>query len=302
MKINKHMQVLNHLGISNSPPLGKGMEGHVYPYADDKVVKIWEIEFANQAYLQDRKQFYDRIAGKLSIPIPEIYKIGEYNDVVYTIEKRLSGESGSIVYSGLSPEMKNRLLDNYFNILLELKSVSMEGDFGQLLSSSGGKIQARSWTEFLALKLDETLRKIETKPDHDIKGICKLFEKFKREELRRIEPQPHKTLVHGDLFLENVLIEADLMISGILDFSSLSVVGDHLMDVAALCYFATVSDGIDQNVEDYLVQKVVVTYAIPLSAIQVYLVYYSLLFVNSKTYDPRTYSWCVNNLQRLGYL
>lgn len=299
---NKHKRILDHLGIKEGSILGKGMEGCVYQLTSSQVVKIWEAEFVNQEHLLERKKLLDLVADQLTIPIPEIYEIGKQAGVIYTIEKRLSGNTGNKVYVQLEEVGKNELLDNYFNILQELNSVSIVGRYGQLLSSSAGKIQTETWTEFLVVKLSETLKKISARRDHDIQDVEKLFERFKKEEIPKLNLHPKKSLVHGDLFFENVLVGEDLRVSGLLDFSSLSVVGDHLMDVAALCYFARVSEGIGEDEEAYLLKMAMEMYPGSKDVLHSYLVYFSLLFVNSQTYDPRTYSWCINSLKRLDYL
>lgn len=53
---------------------------------------------------------------------------------------------------------------------------------------------------------------------------------------------------------------------------------------------------------EYLMNKAKKIYGDELDKLPIYLAYYSLLFVNSKSDDPQTYMWCLKNLQELGYL
>ncbi len=302
MTQQRHQRILKNLGLSKSHLLGKGMEGSVYDYDQQRVVKLWNTEPTNKNQLNERKEFYKLISEQINLPVPEIFDIEELDGVIYTIEKKLNGKPGHQVYLSSNQLNRNTLLNNYFDILLELRSSSLKGSYGQLITGRNQKIQAQSWTEFLSRRLDETINEIKKHPNHSISNINDLFERFKNEDLVKIDPMPTKKLVHGDIFLENVLVDDDFEISGLLDFSSLSVVGDHRMDVAGLVYFITVSDGIGRDAQDFLLKKSLEICAVTENELKRYLIYFSLLFINCETDDPRTYFWCKNNLIMVGYI
>ncbi|GIK83973.1 MAG: hypothetical protein BroJett025_05950 [Patescibacteria group bacterium] len=297
-----HKILLETLNIQSPQLLGSGMEGYVYDYFDDKVIKIWRDKHAKINQLQERQQLYEMLADQMQIYIPEIYEIGTVDSKTYTVEKKLFGKAGHVVYLTASEEVKIALLNNYFALLEELKKITISGKYGQILSSSMGKLQANTWTEFLGMKLAITKQEVITKPDHDIADIGKVFDYFFNSALPKLSKNPQKNLVHGDIFFENILADDKGSITGLLDFSSLTVIGDHIMDVTGLVYFACVTEGIGENVKKYLLEKAKQNYPDDFKMVDIYLAYYSLLFINSKSYDPRTYTWCVNNLKKLGYL
>jgi len=301
LEASQHHELLASLGIPSPVRLGKGMEGHVYDFSADQVIKIWLNKFADEQHLTERQQFYEQINDfGLSFATPLIYKIGTFQGTFYTLERKLFGERGDLFYLQSDPSDKKSLLTQYFAILGELLKVEITGNYGEVLSGPSGKTTVTSWTEFLRIKLEQTKERCLSHKDHDIPDIEAVFTKYFCEVLPALYLSPCKNLVHGDLFLENVLVNPDGTISALLDFGPLTVVGDHLMDVAGLVYFSGVCEGIDAEVQDQLEAMASEVYPQDMDIIKAYLLYYCLLFVNSKSYDPRTYEWCKSNLRRYG--
>lgn len=301
LEFSQHHKLLTSLGISSPIRLGKGMEGHVYDFSADQVIKIWLNKFADEQHLTERKQFYEQINHSgLSFATPLIHEIGTDQGTFYTLERKLSGVRGDLFYLQADPSVKKSLLTQYFAILGELLKVEITGNYGEVLSGPSGKTTVTSWTEFLWIKLEQTKDRCLSHKDHDISDIEPVFARYIRDVLPTLDPAPRKHLVHGDLFLENVLVNADGTITALLDFGPLTVVGDHLMDVAGLVYFSGVCEGIDMEVQDQLEAMASEVYSQDMDIIKAYLLYYCLLFINSKSYDPRTYEWCKSNLRRYG--
>ncbi len=302
-KKTSHDDLLFHLNITNPKLLGEGMEGYVYDYRPGKVIKIWVNKYSDTKHLQERKEFYQKIySDDFDFDLPLIYQVDSYNGTFYTIEKKLLGERGDIFYLKSNKKTQLMLLDNYFAILDTIKKINIDGNYGELLSGPSGRTTSDDWVDFLKIKLEQTKEKCLHKPDHDLENIEALFDKFYRDDLLKLNHQPNKQLVHGDLFLENILVTKKGNISALLDFGPLTVIGDHLMDVAAIVYFVTVSQGIGENVKNYLEKLAKEKHPGELNIIKIYLIYYSLLFINSKNYDPRTYKWCKKNLIQANYL
>jgi fructosamine-3-kinase len=212
------------------------------------------------------------------------------------------GHPGHSIYSTSSKKIQKKLLDNYFNLLKQLESVSIEGKYGQLISDSRERIQTKKWGEYIESKLKGTLKRAIQKPDHDIANLNQLFEKFFKEELPKLNDRVPKHLVHGDLFLENIMANNQGEVTGLLDFGSLTLLGDRLLDVATLTYAVTISDGVNEVAEEYLLEKTFGNYPDDMEMIRIYTLYYCLFFINNLTHDPRTYRWCIKNLKRLGYI
>lgn len=300
---NFHSKLLASLGISSPVRLGKGMEGHVYDFSSDKIIKIWLNTSADEQHLAERKQFYEQMdRNGLPFATPLIHEVSSFQGTFYTIERKLVGKRGDLFYLEADTTLRESLLTNYFAILAELAKVEITCKYGEVLSGPSGRTAGVSWSEFIRIKLEQTKARCLSETDHDIPDIEMVFEKYLREVLPNLDSTPPKHLVHGDLFLENVLVNPDGTISALLDFGPLTVIGDHLMDVAGLVYFASVSQGIESEVEDQLGILASKAYSQEMTIIRAYLIYYCLLFVNSQSYDPRTYAWCKRNLRRYNYL
>ncbi|MFZ1721474.1 MAG: phosphotransferase [Microgenomates group bacterium] len=298
-----HQQLLSQHGVHNQVLLGKGMQSMVYDYAQDKIIKIYVDPNINIDRIHELRKFYESLSrDSLQVDFPQLLEVGTYHDLHFTIEKKLEGERALSVFTRSNPEIKARLLDNYFQLLEKLSKIELDGDYGELLTGHLPKVVSSDWRIFIKQKLEESRVEATKKPDHDIKNVSLLFEKYFQEILPKIESKPKKNLVHGDLFLENVLAEKNGEITALLDFGPLSVLGDHLMDVAGLVYFPTVSEGVEQETSDYLEQLAFQKYPNMQETMKNYLLYYSLFFINSKSYDPRTHAWCLRNLTLHGFV
>lgn len=299
----RHRAVLGHLGIASPVLLGKGMEGYVYDFSEDQVVKIWIQLLITDKQLTERKELLERIGQhSFSFAMPRILDLGTFENLMYSVESKLVGTRADHLYSSANDETRQLFLDQYFGILPQLQQVQMHDEYGDLLSGWFTKTQSENWRTVLFEKLEKTRHKCQESPDHDIGNLDRLFEQFYADELPTVPEHPDKTLVHGDLFLENVLVSDDGQITALLDFSNLSLVGDHLLDVASLIYSPTLSEGVDQDAEDYLLSLARQQYDQHIDLIRVYHLYYCLLFINCQTYEPRTYRWSTKWLRHYGYL
>jgi serine/threonine protein kinase len=299
----KHRQLLAHLGVNNIQKLGQGMQGTVYEYSPDQVIKIWSKAETKPEMIKDLHDFYQQLNwNSARISVPEVHKYGEYQGIYYTIEKKFKGQPAHLVYEAASNSVRKELLDNYFHLLGLLRDIEIEGEYGSVISGTFGKNNQPTWTKFLKTTLERTKDRSLKYPDHGLENIEQLFEKYYLEVLPTIDPNHTKNFVHGDLFLENVLASANGEITALLDFGPLAAIGDHLMDVAGLVHFVTVSKEVDEGARDHLLKLAMKEYPGQETEINNYLLFSSLQFINSKTYDPRTYEWCIRNLTSLGYL
>jgi putative membrane protein len=108
-------------------------------------------------------------------------------------------------------------------------------------------------------------------------------------------------LVHGDYFPGNVFIDDDLTISGVGDFSGLTIIGDPRMDLAGAVAYVEVVDSYRPDDTAFLLRLVTERHGeaiLPILAL--YRLYYSLFFTVCKADDPEFYAWCIENLRLLG--
>jgi hypothetical protein len=96
-----------------------------------------------------------------------------------------------------------------------------------------------------------------------------------------------------------MMVDARGGVTGILDFSPMTVAGDPRLDLAgALIFLEVVAP---YRPEDSTTVEDVITARhgdAVLSVIELYRIYYSLYFSATKEFDPELYRWCVNNLTK----
>ncbi len=56
-------------------------------------------------------------------------------------------------------------------------------------------------------------------------------------------PDPEKCVVHTDIWPPNVMMDDDLRVTGLIDFSSTTRIGDTLMDLLGAAHFNCVGKG-----------------------------------------------------------
>ena len=117
-------------------------------------------------------------------------------------------------------------------------------------------------------------------------------------------PPPGRTLVHGDYFPGNVLIGDDLAMSGLVDFSVWTVVGDPALDIAgAALFLEMVAEATDDDVA--FVRQTVLDRHGPaiLAAGRFYRAYAAFAVADpddSGGLYPKMFPWALANLRALG--
>jgi hypothetical protein len=86
----------------------------------------------------------------------------------------------------------------------------------------------------------------------------------------------------------------DGKITGIIDFSDLTIVGDPMIDYVSLALFAREEEG-QTRINDLLYARFQDEF---LDRKRLYGAYYALRFCGCKFSDPNTYAWCLEEFRR----
>ena len=117
-------------------------------------------------------------------------------------------------------------------------------------------------------------------------------------DLKALSSQPEKHFVHGDYYFSNVLVNDQLEVSSVLDVSPHSHMGDFRMDVAGSLIFAELHPSFTLSEGKYLENLAKEKYGENImNSVDLYRIYYSLLFSDCKLFDPSTYNWGIRNLR-----
>ncbi len=104
--------------------------------------------------------------------------------------------------------------------------------------------------------------------------------------------------MHDDIYPPNVMMNDDLQVTGLIDFSFTTRIGDHVMDLAGACHFLSVTKACSQADHDYVKQLILAKHgADVMDRIGLYAVWFGFDF--SFNHDDATvYAWCVNLIRR----
>ncbi len=287
--------VSKHLGLNSLPKIiGQGQESVVYKLDEERILRIYfHSDFERE---QTRKQFYDTLKNfELSFQIPELYDLDKIGKVLFSIERLLPGFTiRKRNYKNLSKNQKILLVENYLKIPEELKNIVLdEQDYGDMMRSRDSNCKSDSWTGFIKKRVQQAFRESQSTLHPDIKSLSMCYEKF-ISEISILPVNPTKSLVHGDLFFENILVNNDLNVVAVIDFSGLSVVGDYYLDIAGvynyLAYFDFVSRDDLAILKKYKESKYS-EHENMLKIIDLYNVFMAFVFIKDTRYDdPLTYN------------
>lgn len=282
-------KILHKFGIHESAFLGKGGEGDVFALDPKRIIKIFKTN--DIQYLKDQQTLRDKILEQgFPLHISPILEIGNVDATIYTIEERVPGEVMSKVFKQSSRQEQKTLLDNYMKCIQIIGKIAFEDlPYGKMINHLDYAV-GDTWQSFLIKIVQQKVEKIGTDLRHEVSNLDEKVERF----IAAVDSlgTPHKSLVHGDYFMDNLMVTSDLNISGVLDFSAHTTIGDTRMDITAGLIFSH----FDNENTQYLHSIIQERHGNEIfDAIKLYTVYYSFYYSHVND-DDEFHAWCVNNL------
>lgn len=287
-------KILKELNITNSKLLGKGGEGFVFTYKDNKVIKIYH--HADEKYLNSLIKLQTIISTKnLPFDTPLILEIGKVKETYYTIEKRLHGVLMEQIFPKLSGKEQYSLLKSYYDAIKALNSIEFPNlPYGNLVEIPH-PITDTTWTGLLTKMLHY---KIQVAGERIVKDIANFDKKVDllTKVIKKELPINKKSLVHADYFVNQVLVNEKNEISAILDISYHAIVGDRRLDVAGVFFFEGTKHYTNEHVQ-YLIDLSKKDYGENiLKYNDIYQMYYCFYFSEVHTFMPDWYKTLLKNL------
>ena len=230
--------------------------------------------------------------------MPRVLVHGEIDGTAYSIDRLILGRSLIDMLPELSGDRRRAALDSYLDGAEAIGTLRVKGPlYGEILADP--PMQRSTWTEFLLDRADAALAKSTGRLAADVAGFDDLVAEI-RQRIAALPPQVDRRLVHGDYFPGNVMIGEDLVVSGVLDFGTLTVMGDTAMDVVSAIIFIEVVPAGEAEDTAYLTARAVRTRGAGfIDLLRAYRAYYALrLAPYAEADDPRLYAWCVRTLGR----
>jgi aminoglycoside phosphotransferase (APT) family kinase protein len=297
-------RILRSLNVEHPVRLGEGAETVTYTYTEEMVIKIYRYQSPDKQqtnkYLSRMQEAYKVLnAFQFSFHFPEMYEFGEQDGYFFTTEKRLTGTPVAPLYEKLAEAERRTFLTHFFETLTSFQSIRFDAqEYGQLFDA-GPEIRNKRWDAFLLEMVARKLAISKRDLQEDLIDARSVFEQFQRM-VDGLPPNPVKHFVHGDYFLGNILVDGNLNVTAVLDIGPLSAVGDFRMDVAGALAFLDIYPFTTSQDRAYLMGLATEQHGEAIARqVDIYTVYYSLLFSDCKRSDPTTYYWSIKKLKEI---
>lgn len=290
------------VGYPGVQPLAAGVEGAVYDLGDETVAKVWGRR--RPADLLPWQPFYvDLAAGGLPFDTPGILRVDEVRGVAVTIERRLYGSPLQARIDPDAAELARSTADTMVEILRALATVPATAAMRRLpvLNETepfrtAGDDFPTALTALLQRRTARSRSVLRRRvPDFDRRYAALLG------SLVGLDRRPD-TVLHGDLFGENVLIDTSSRPTAVLDFGFLSGAGDPRFDAAVTAaimnmygsHAAAITEALTDTFADRLGHSPVV--------LRLYQAAYAVATSDAFTADGSDghFNWCIRRLTAPG--
>ncbi len=289
--------VLQRFSLGQDDLLGFGGESRVYALSDERVLRVYE-RGADRDYVGRLRTFYDGLSVQdLPFELPVVLELDELDGILYAIEQRIQGECMTDFLKAATGEARTRSLVSYVETANRIQELPVEAsEFGELLVPK--PMRRPTWAEYLAAHARDSLSRGEDNLKEDVPDLGNIVDAWEKE-LELVSDVTTPSLVHGDYFPGNVMVDERGIVIAVIDFSPMTVAGDPRLDVLCALIFIEVDHGYQPGDSEIVRQLIADRHGeAVLRLADVCRTYYSLYFSPVKRSDPRLYKWCVENLRR----
>ena len=281
-------------GVTDADLLGSGWESTIYALGKTQILRIPRPEAGSEGQVRAQAALTASLPP-LPFAVPRIREISRKDGQLYVIEDRIAGQSMAALLPKLSGERRAAALRAYLAAAEAMAVATAPGEaFGDLLLDQPRRCD--QWSDYLTARVrkaaeDDVLAA-------DIPGLAGIVERF-IAQLEAI-PDPARCIVHGDIWPPNVMMNDDLQVTGLIDFSFTTRIGDHVMDLAGAAYFPLAAKSPLQADHDYLKQLIMAKHgADVIDRIGLYAVWFAFDFAFNHD-DATVFAWCVNLIRNYG--
>ena len=297
--------LVRHFGVTPARMIASGMEAEVYALDEQHVLKLYP-GTTGPARLRTLQQFYASLQpGSLSYALPRIDLIVEEQGGCITRERRLAGRPMSGLLQGMGPPELEQCMRTYLAAMLELQHVRFRRplDRYMLFDEDGiSSMEHGDWHQFLLRLLARRLHGV---APYLVPYVSDFEGKLGR--LRSVLAAPYtgpQTLIHGDFFPGNLLVDPRGAVTALLDFGLLTMIGDPMFDIATSWVFFDMYDTLRANLRERYLALILSRLGEQTEGVLYrYVMLYSIIAANtySPTCEDGHYRWCVANLNNVAY-
>lgn len=298
-------RILARYGLSEAARIGGGMEAQVYALDAQRVLKIYH-HLPTKSHLTALQSAYRRFdATHVPFHLPSIYSISQEGTLLYTVEKRILGDSFASVLPSIVPTRLSAALDRYLATIQALSQIAIDGPITQyklLDPEQRSLVTFGDWNHFLQRYVTQHARQLALWFEPDVVDFS-----HKIHLLHNRLARPYTgalRLIHGDFCPGNMLVDAQMHVTGVVDFGLFTMIGDPLFDIATGSAFFDMYDERTHGTRHLLYERAIQQYGQATRAsLYLYLLIYSVVAANTYAADCSDghYTWCVRNLNTNEY-
>ncbi len=223
-------------GVAPAALIAAGGESWVYALGRDSILRILRVP-QPPAALRRKQVFLRNLAGRLPFATSEVEAIAP--DGTWTIERRIPGTSLLVLLRALRGREREMALTRYAEAVDAIGAIRFpDRPYGQMLAET--PTIAETWHDYLRRRLDEFIAANGAAIESH-RGGLEMLRTMALRLLDRVAAVPPRALVHGDYFPGNVIVDGT-RVSGLVDFSIWTVVGDPLYDVIGAVIFLEMAE------------------------------------------------------------
>lgn len=275
-------------GVTNADLLGSGWESTIYALGTTQILRIPRPEEGSEDRVRARAALTANLPA-LPFAVPRVREISRIDGQLFLIEDRIEGQSMAALLPELSGERRATALRAYLAAAEAMSAATAPDEaFGDLLLDQPRR--CAKWSDYLTARVraaaeDDVLAAA-------IPNLGGIVDRF----IMRLEaiPDPTRCIVHGDIWPPNVMMNESLQVTGLIDFSFTTRIGDHVMDLAGAWHFLLASKSSAKADHDYLKQLILAKHgAEVIDRMGLYAVWFAFEFAFNHD-DAAVFAWCAN--------
>jgi len=280
--------------------LAAGVEGAIYDLGSGLIAKVWRGRAAVQ--LERMQRFYaDVAAADLPFATPEIISVRQIDGTSVTYEHKLPGEP---LQKRLKPddrEIGPAAVRCVIDVLRALATVGATTSMRQLAVLDEDQPLWSSAQDFRAALINLLGRRVARFGDVIRRHLPDFDRRFSalQDRLATMSTWPD-TVLHGDLFGENILVDDKVRPLAVLDFGFLTTAGDPRLDAAITASVMNMYGRHALSITRDLTARISDDLSYPVEALLIYQACYAVATSNAFTPDGSDghFAWCIAQLRR----
>ena len=225
-------RVLQRFGVGPAALIAVGGESFVYGLDAARVLRVLR-QPQDPATLRRKQAFLASLDGRLPFATPVIEVIDPEGG--WTVERRIPGESLLTRLRRLAGRERAPALASYAEAVDAIATVTFPArPYGQILAEPA--VTAPTWHDYLEAGLDGFIA-LNGATIAALHGDVEALRARALRLLPGVAVRPVKALVHGDYFPGNVMMDDALAVTGLIDFSAWTTVGDPVYDAVGAVLF-----------------------------------------------------------------